>query len=280
MTLEMLRFIICALMLDVSLTESLDDNPCNEEQAKSVIHLPEIDLQSESALSQMFFIESSGRNHLLTRQLCAIESAIKNAQVEQIVIVMTSQQLDLAANNGTLQLFNAYPDLKWTHVNLETLFEGTKIYDIWKSGKLAMKDKNLEKLKDGRIAGYDETKVPAVNLCDAIRLVLLHKVGGWYSDLDMVFLKSVKHLKNVVASDNFDTRRRFEEGYLGDGYLSNAIFQFEKGHQFLNVSIQLFPKLFNGKWGSGGPSVLRRAYKLICPKHPDICQSINVLPPW
>ena len=38
---------------------------------------------------------------------------------------------------------------------------------------------------------------------DVIRLILISKFGGWYSDLDMVFLRQVTALANVVASDNF-----------------------------------------------------------------------------
>ena len=44
---------------------------------------------------------------------------------------------------------------------------------------------------------------------DVIRLLLLHLYGGWYSDLDIVFVKDVTKLENVVASDNrFDTKHR------------------------------------------------------------------------
>ena len=36
---------------------------------------------------------------------------------------------------------------------------------------------------------------------DAIRLALLYKYGGFYSDLDVVILRGISHLKNVIASD-------------------------------------------------------------------------------
>jgi mannosyltransferase OCH1-like enzyme len=38
---------------------------------------------------------------------------------------------------------------------------------------------------------------------DAIRLILIAKYGGWYSDLDLVFLRKITSLTNVAASDNF-----------------------------------------------------------------------------
>ena len=41
------------------------------------------------------------------------------------------------------------------------------------------------------------------NFSDVIRLILLSKYGGWYSDLDIVFIKKIISLSNVAASDNF-----------------------------------------------------------------------------
>jgi len=38
---------------------------------------------------------------------------------------------------------------------------------------------------------------------DVIRLILITKYGGWYSDLDLVFLRKITSLTNVAASDNF-----------------------------------------------------------------------------
>jgi hypothetical protein len=36
---------------------------------------------------------------------------------------------------------------------------------------------------------------------DYIRMLLLSQYGGWYSDLDMVIIKNMSELRNVVASD-------------------------------------------------------------------------------
>ena len=40
-----------------------------------------------------------------------------------------------------------------------------------------------------------------VHSADALRLLLVHKYGGFYADLDFVILKDLKHLKNVITSD-------------------------------------------------------------------------------
>ena len=83
----------------------------------------------------MFFIESSGRDHLLTRQTCAVESAIKNSKIEQFYVIMTSPVLNVTANNATCQLLKRNSNVIFKHVNLDKLFEDTPIEKIHK-GKL------------------------------------------------------------------------------------------------------------------------------------------------
>ena len=83
----------------------------------------------------MFFIESSGRDHLLTRQTCAVESAVKNSKIEQFYVIMTSPMLNVTANNATCQLLRRNSNVIFKHVNLDKLFEDTPIEKIHK-GKL------------------------------------------------------------------------------------------------------------------------------------------------
>ena len=40
-----------------------------------------------------------------------------------------------------------------------------------------------------------------VHSADALRLLLIHKYGGFYADLDFVILAELSALANVVASD-------------------------------------------------------------------------------
>ena len=40
-----------------------------------------------------------------------------------------------------------------------------------------------------------------VHTADALRLLLINKYGGFYADSDFVILKSLKSMKNVIASD-------------------------------------------------------------------------------
>ena len=83
--------------------------------------------------------------------------------------------------------------------------------------------------------------VPIVHHSDAIRIALIYKYGGWYSDLDMVFLKSIKNLRNVLGSDYYNLPEFEDPDFLGR-QVSNAIFHFDKGHLFLDNCLKLFSK--------------------------------------
>jgi hypothetical protein len=108
---------------------------------------------------------------------------------------------------------------------------------------------------------------------DAIRIILVHRFGGWYSDLDMVFLrpfdktKGGEPLQNVAASDgvmHFNYDKPSEKHNWGDG-ISNALFHNEAGHLFLETAIKVFNTTFsNGAWASSGPSVFTNAMDEIC----------------
>ena len=146
------------------------------------------------------------------------------------------------------------------------------------------------KAKVDKKAGYDGSKLPVVNLSDAIRLVLIEKIGGWYSDLDMLFLKPINEFKNALGGDNYvEEQLKKDKNYLGTK-LSNAIFHFEKGHPFIQKSLEYFPLVFNGKWGSGGPEVFQNSLKDVCNTievnrmyknviNPENCKGLTVLPP-
>ena len=101
----------------------------------------------------------------------------------------------------------------------------------------------------------------------------MHRYGGWYSDLDMVFLRPIKESKdgnplhNVAASDgvHFSSYDNTSEKHNWGPSISNAIFHNDAGHIFLETAIRLFNSTFiNGQWASSGPDVLTKALEEIC----------------
>ena len=57
--------------------------------------------------NKLFFIETSGRDHLTTRQACAVESVAQNGRVRAVVL-LASDKLNLNANNVTFQLYHSF----------------------------------------------------------------------------------------------------------------------------------------------------------------------------
>ena len=87
----------------------------------------------------LFFIESSGKNHLMPRDACAIESAIRNSGVSgRIIVAMTSKGIDIMANNATCQIYTKYAERSvfFRHINTDTIFQTTPLHELHVKGHL------------------------------------------------------------------------------------------------------------------------------------------------
>ena len=49
-----------------------------------------------------------------------------------------------------------------------------------------------------------------VHIADVLRVLLVYKYGGFYFDTDFVILKSLKGLRNVIASDQVGVTYRIK----------------------------------------------------------------------
>ena len=85
--------IFVALYATIILPKSHADQSCNIDgincDKSDLIKLPHLHVKLSNEInneSQIFFIESSGRDHLLTRQACAVESALRNSKLSRIIV--------------------------------------------------------------------------------------------------------------------------------------------------------------------------------------------------
>ena len=85
--------IFVALYATIILPNSHADQSCNIDgincDKSDLIKLPHLHVKLTNEInneSQIFFIESSGRDHLLTRQACAVESALRNSKLSRIIV--------------------------------------------------------------------------------------------------------------------------------------------------------------------------------------------------
>ena len=77
--------------------------------------------------------------------------------------------------------------------HLRTSFLGPQLRKAW-AGKLWQYLISIWSLTGWKYFRY-------VHTADALRLLLIERFGGFYADSDFVILKSLKRLKNVIASD-------------------------------------------------------------------------------
>ncbi len=108
-----------------------------------------------------------------------------------------------------------------------------------------------------------------------MRLAIIYKYGGWYSDLDTVWLRPLSSLSppdvDVISTDGYLDKvlgkERDDQGHriLGSG-VSNGLFRFRSERSpFLRRSMQLFVSRFDPKvWTSGGARVMATALKEAC----------------
>lgn len=124
-----------------------------------------------------------------------------------------------------------------------------------------------------------------------MRLLLILEHGGWYSDLDMVFLREVSGLRNVISGDHRTTAETAADpgGSVGAA-LNNAAFHFDRGHPYVAACVRAFAALYNpSERLSGGPTLMTRVLRAACGLQgegtispgvftPERCLGVNVLP--
>ena len=81
-----------------------------------------------------------------------------------------------------------------------------------------MKNTPIEDLYN--LPEYKSSPNRMTHLSDSLRLVLIYKFGGFYSDIDMIVIKDMSHLKNVFAN-------------IGPRHIPNGEFQLQKNHRIM-----------------------------------------------
>ena len=106
---------------------------------------------------------------------------------------------------------------------------------------------------------------------DAIRIILLNRFGGWYSDMDFVFLRPFDSVmgkygaRNVMAAADVDFHDYDNLLYNWGNVLADGLFHVEAGHIFLEAAMIIFnDTLLNGKNTYSGSLVLTKSLEEIC----------------
>ncbi|XAR66440.1 hypothetical protein NMG60_11012675 [Bertholletia excelsa] len=187
---------------------------------------------------RIFMTWISSINSFGERELLVIESLFKSHPKGCLIIVSSS--MDSRRGRGILRPFlNKGFHVTAISPDFNYLFKQTPA-ETW-----------YNRLKKGDV---DPGEVSlGQNLSNLLRLALLYKFGGVYIDTDVVVLKSLVKLKNVIGAQAIDS----ETGNWSR--LNNAVMIFDKYHPLLYKFIEEFALTFDGnKWGHNGPYLVSR----------------------
>jgi lactosylceramide 4-alpha-galactosyltransferase len=173
-----------------------------------------------------FFLETSGNGEFLTiRQACAVESlAFHNPNLTVNVLFMMdnastthssrpngiNQSKVLPAETNLDKLKEKYNNIEFITLNLDDYVAGT-LLEKWYH------------CNDWRKGQYH-----VAHLSDGLRLLTLHKFGGYYFDLDIIFVRRVTYYHNFVSAE------------ASNSLCNNAI-HVDYGHPVIQLAVRDFP---------------------------------------
>jgi hypothetical protein len=183
---------------------------------------------SNKRLFNIFMTETNVNSEQMTlKQLCSIESnALHNPEATLYI-----KSLKARINKPSLLI--KYPNIEWSLMTIDEIFNETP-FKTWSSGdKLTRKDSQL---------------------ANALRISLVYKYGGFYSNMDQIAIKNFQPLTKYSAIiNNRDSNINPESSF----------FHIKKNHGFLKLVIDDYIKNGN-EWTENGPALLQRCIKRYC----------------
>ena len=187
-------------------------------------------------MNQIFFLETSGRSKLSPRQSCSVESAAKFSKL-QVQVILFSNILDLT-DNSTCYLYSSVTNVRFYTVDLHKIYKDTPLQHLVASQK------------------FQKSKFHITHQSDALRLALIFKYGGFYSDLDAITIRDLSNFHNVIGATKINAR------HDTFAHLNNGVFHFEAKHQILLQTMKMFTRVFTGsRRGEVGPMLITKTVK-------------------
>ncbi|XP_050738469.1 lactosylceramide 4-alpha-galactosyltransferase-like [Eriocheir sinensis] len=235
-----------------------NDSPvCPSPPHGGYFHLPDVFSEVAKARSEynVVLLESYCATTPSFRVWCALESLAQQNPRAYVWYVMVSGALEVTEGSLGALLPRRYPNLRPVTVTPAQVFSGTPLEALFESG-----------------TWRTNTSWAEVNLADLMRLALVWHLGGFYADSDVVCVRPVTHLADVVAWQEMST--------IGSG-----AFHFRRQHPLLLQIMSRAALTFQAaRWGAGGPHVFTSLVKQHCQGHglaagrAASCGDLTVLP--
>ncbi|XP_040580255.1 lactosylceramide 4-alpha-galactosyltransferase [Lepeophtheirus salmonis] len=183
----------------------------------------------------IFLLETSGRNYLNPKELCALESAAKNNPNRQIYYLLTN--IELKVYPALNSLLDTYFNINVVGIELSSFFLRTPMEYLWFHNKI------------------QNSKHKVSHLSDVLRFLIIATYGGTYLDSDIIVLKE------FPTHFNFAGVEHVEKPFV----VAVGIFHFSKNHTIINRCVNHMAKNFNGdSWSHNGPFLMTNTVKNIC----------------
>ncbi|XP_042884682.1 lactosylceramide 4-alpha-galactosyltransferase-like [Penaeus japonicus] len=213
------------------------------------------DITPNASDYNVFLGETACNSRPLYRAWCSVESFAYQNPTAKVWYLITAPQVD-DSDALVTALRRRYGNLKVVGADLDRMFAGTPVEEIFRSGRWA-----------------HNTPWPANNLSNLLRNVVLWLWGGINADTDCMCVSNVTHLRNVVAYDEVEK------------VANNAIMHFDARHPFVYESMSYLKKNFKvATWHVNGPGVATNIAKKLC-KTQNLnhilhqqCSSVKLMP--
>ncbi|XP_075973922.1 alpha-1,4-N-acetylglucosaminyltransferase-like [Anticarsia gemmatalis] len=123
----------------------------------------------------IFFIVTSCRRSLSSREACAIESAAKANPDRQVNLLFATPVSPNKVLHSPLTLLLTIPNVEAMRIHLENFAEGTPLYFKFKQGPVSRETWNMD-------------------IADVLKFLTIYKYGGVYISLDVIITQSFRDL--------------------------------------------------------------------------------------
>ena len=156
-----------------------------------------------------FFLETTGSGMLNHRQACAIESLGRLNPSLSVRLLMSGDRIQYNATTILSELMNEYKNVFVYLINMDDYVAGTPLESWyfctnWRKGPYTV-----------------------AHLSDAIRLLTISKFGGYYFDLDFVFLQPITTYKNFIVAEQANS-------------VANGAFHFDLDQPLIHMALEDF----------------------------------------
>ena len=197
----------------------------------------------------IFFLEASRIFKFKSIQWCSIESAAYNNPNKDIVVVFLYYNV-FKAPRLLHNISSEYKNIYFVHISSMSEFVRESPYE---------KDLQCNRRECALIEKSARYGFRDYNYSDLMRVLIVYKFGGLYSDLDIVALKPLPD-NLPIRFMTADSSRR----------LSTVYFRFEKRSPFLNELMKDIVDNFDPtKWGANGPGRYTESLKKYCDNFND-----------